>query len=314
MASYALETTSTSPRVDRYRMAERALWDHYRLEPREHFVEIASPRTRLRVLDVGSGPAILFVHGTVGPGAWPSLVRELPGFRCLVLDRPGWGLSQPIDYSAHEYKTVAADISRDVLDALDVERACVVGGSIGNVWALSLAARHPSRVTNAVLLGGSPLVPNVPVPGFIRVLASPAGVLMVRLANKPARVRSILRQSGHGPSLDDGRIPEAFVAWRVTLGRDTASMRNERDMVRAIVKGSAFRPGLTFSDAELAGVETPALFVYGTADPVGSVETWARAASILPRGELRVVEDSGHMPWFDDAKGVASEIRGVLEL
>jgi pimeloyl-ACP methyl ester carboxylesterase len=313
MASYALETTSPSPRVDRYRTAERALWDHYGLEPREHVVEIGSPRARLRVLDVGSGPAILFVHGTVGPGGWPSLVRELRGFRCLVVDRPGWGLSRPVDYSEHEYKTMAADISRNVLDALEVERAFVVGGSIGNVWALSLAARHPSRVTKAVLLGGSPLVSEVPVPGFIRILASPAGVLMVRLANKPARVRSILRHNGHGPSLDDGRIPQAFVDWRVALGRDTASMRHERDMVRVLVKGSAFRPGLTFSDAELSAIGTPALLVYGTADPVGLVDTWARVVGLLPRGELRVIEDSGHMPWFDDAKGVAGAIRSFLD-
>jgi pimeloyl-ACP methyl ester carboxylesterase len=313
MASYAVEATSASPRVDRYRTAERALWSHYGLEPREHFVEVGSPRTRLRVLDVGSGPAILFVHGTVGPGGWPSLVRELAGFRCLVLDRPGWGLSLPIDFSKHEYKTVAADISRDVLDALDVEEASLIGGSVGNVWALGLAARHPSRVTKAVLLGGSPLVPEVRVPGFIRALASPVGVLMVRLANKPARVRSILRHNGHGPSLDDGRIPEAFIDWRVAVGRDTASMRNERDMVRTVVARNAFRPGLTFADAELSAIETPTLLVFGTADPVGSVEIWTRAAGILPRGELRVVEGGGHMPWFDDAKGVASEIRSFLE-
>jgi 2-hydroxy-6-oxonona-2,4-dienedioate hydrolase len=308
MASYALENASASPRVDRYRSAERALWDHYGLKPREHFVEVGTPRVRLRVLDVGSGPAILFVHGTVGPGGWPSLIAELPGFRCLVLDRPGWGLSQPIGYSSHEYKSVAADISRDVLDALDVERACIVGGSIGNVWALALAAHHPSRATKTVLLGSSPVVP-IPMPGFIRILASPAGVLMVRVANTPARVRSILRHNGHGHSLDDGRIPEAFVDWRATLGRDTPSMRYERDMVRAIVKGSTFRPGLTFSDAELSAIETPTLLMYGTADPVGSVETWVRVAGLLPQGELRVVEGGGHMPWFDDAKGVASEIR-----
>jgi pimeloyl-ACP methyl ester carboxylesterase len=156
-------------------------------------------------------------------------------------------------------------------------------------------------------------VSEVPVPGFIRILASPLGVLMIRLANKPARVGSILRHNGHGPSLDDGRIPQAFIDWRVALGRDTASMRHERNMVRAIVKGSVFRPGLTFSDAELSVIETPALLAFGTADPVGSVDMWARVVGLLPRGELRVVEGSGHMLWFDDAKGVASEIRSFLE-
>jgi hypothetical protein len=50
-------------------------------------------------------------------------------------------------------------------------------------------------------MGGGPIVPDVGVPGFIRLLASPAGALMVRVPDTPGRLRSILRQSGHGASL-----------------------------------------------------------------------------------------------------------------
>jgi hypothetical protein len=49
---------------------------------------------------------------------------------------------------------------------------------------------------------------------------------MVRLPDKPARVRSILRQSGHGVSLDAGRIPDEFVDWRVAVGRETDLTRS----------------------------------------------------------------------------------------
>jgi len=313
MTSYAIEKSSATTNADAYRESERALWGHYGLEPTEHFVEIDAPAARLRVLESGSGKPLVFVHGTVGPGGWPSLVRELPGRRCLVLDRPGWGLSSPIDYSRHEYKVVAADILAHVLDALGLGQVDVVGGSIGNVWALGLAARRPSRVGKVVLLGGSPLVPETPVPGFIRVLASPLGIVMLRLANSPGRVRSILRHNGHGSSLDDGRIPEEFVDWRVAVGRDTGSMRNERAMVQALLRGGAFGPDLTFDDAELAAIETPALYVYGDKDPVGSVDLWSRVAGVLPHGELHLVAGAGHMPWFDDAPGLGAEIDRFLE-
>lgn len=58
----------------------------------ERFVDLDSPPVRLRVLEVGSGRPILFIHGGVWPGtAFASLVRELSGFRCVMLDRPGWG-------------------------------------------------------------------------------------------------------------------------------------------------------------------------------------------------------------------------------
>ena len=313
MTSYAIAESSTSTKADSYRQSEQALWRHYGLEPTEHFVEIDAPPARLRVLESGSGKPLLLVHGTVGPGGWASLVRELPGRRCFVLDRPGWGLSSPVDYARHEHKVVAGDILAQTLDALGLGQVDVVGGSIGNVWALGLAARHPARAGKVVLLGGSPLVPETPVPGFIRMLASPLGVVMLRFANSPGRVESILRHNGHGSSLDDGRIPPEFVDWRVAVGRDTASMRNERAMVQTLVRGGTFRPGLTFDDAELAAIETPALYVFGDKDPIGSVDIWRRVAAVLPRGELRLMAGAGHMPWFDDAPGIGAEIDRFLE-
>ena len=90
--------------------------------------------------------------------AWPSLISKLPGFRSIVLERPGWGLSSAIDFSSQEYGTLVADVLREALDALELERAHVVGGSIGNVWALRLAGEHPSRVDRVVLMGGGPIV------------------------------------------------------------------------------------------------------------------------------------------------------------
>lgn len=74
------------------------------------------------MLEVGSGDPILFVHGTAGPGAWPALIRELDGFRCLILDRPGWGLSSAVDYSRHDYGALIGELLEGTLDRLGVDR------------------------------------------------------------------------------------------------------------------------------------------------------------------------------------------------
>jgi 2-hydroxy-6-oxonona-2,4-dienedioate hydrolase len=305
-------TSSINASVQRYRMAEQALWEHYDLQPRERFLTLKSPRARLRALEVGSGEPVLFVHGTIGPGAWPMLIRELPGFRCIVLERPGWGLSDPLDFSGRPYGPLVADILRSALDELEVASAYIVGGSIGNVWALRLAEQFPACVRRTVLLGGSPLVPDAPVPGIIRLIASPLGAIMVRVPDTRKRVRSILGQSGHGPSLECGRIPDVLVDWRVALGRETPSMRHERDMVRTIVRGNRYHSGLTFDDSQLAAVQQPTLYVFGTADPVGTVQTWQRAVGKLPRGKLNVLDDAGHMPWFDAPTQVGADVRLFL--
>ena len=210
----------------------------------ERFIELDSPAVRLRVLEVGSGEPVLFVHGTVGPGSWPALVRELPGFRCFVLDRPGWGLSSAIDFSKYEYKAVGrghlARSTRCPRHSTGRTSSAARSATCGrSVW------RRDIRLGSAgsSCWAARRWCPRYEVPGIIRLLASPLGALMVRLPDKPERVRSILRQSGHGASLDDGRIPDVFVSWRVALGRETASMRHERDMVRALVSGRRIPTG-----------------------------------------------------------------------
>jgi 2-hydroxy-6-oxonona-2,4-dienedioate hydrolase len=155
-------------------------------------------------------------------------------------------------------------------------------------------------------------VSEISVPPFIRLLASPVGAAVVRLPMGRGRVRAMLRQAGHGASLEAGRIPASFVDWRMTLHRDTDSMRSERDMVRAVVRGWAFRPGFTFEDAALARVRQPALLVYGTADPVGTAGTWRRVVGLMPRAEVHLVEGGGHVPWLDDPTQVAGAVGGFL--
>ena len=140
MTSAAPTMTSAEPGADRYREAERSLWTYYGLEARERFVELSSPPVTMRVVEVGSGPPVLFIPGTGGTGPyWGSLVRSLTGFRCLMLDRPGWGLSTRLDYSSADYGATVAHLLRGVLDALEIARAHVVGASIGDLWALRLA-------------------------------------------------------------------------------------------------------------------------------------------------------------------------------
>lgn len=297
---------------ERFRRAETALWEHHGLHPTERIVRLNDPRIRLRLVEVGTGAPVLLVHGTVGPGSWASLIEAMPGAHYIVVDRPGWGGSEPLDFSGRPYRITAADILRGILDALYIDRAAVIGGSIGNVWALSLAEHHPSRFERVVLLGAGPLVADARRPRFIRVLASRIGALMVRLPMSADRTKSILRDSGHGPSLDAGRIPGQFVDWRVSLTNDTPAMRHERDMVRTIVKGDGWQPGFLFDDAELAAIDARTLVVYGTADGVGSVPIWRRVVGAMPHGRLEVMDGAGHMPWFDDPRRVATIVEGFL--
>jgi pimeloyl-ACP methyl ester carboxylesterase len=300
-------------RIHRYREAERVLWSQYGLRPTEYFVEVGSPRVRIRVVEVGSGPPLLFAHGTAGSGpAFAPLISELPNYRCIIFDRPGFGLSAPIHYSVESFGRTVADLQRDLLDALGIPSADIVGHSIGGLFALRLAQQHPERVRRIVLLGAGPIVDAAGVPPIIRIIASPLGALFVRLIGRPGATRAMLRGNGHGPSLGDGRIPAAWVEWRTSVSRDTDSMRNERAMVRAIVAGSRYRPGLTMTEPELGAIPHPALMLHGTREPVGGPSVWTYVMGAIPNGRLSIVDGAGHMVWLDEPVRVAREMQSFL--
>jgi 2-hydroxy-6-oxonona-2,4-dienedioate hydrolase len=312
----ALETTTSvrpATGLVRYRQAEQALWQRYGLAPTERFVDVTEPFVRIRIVEVGSGEPIVFVPGTLVTGpAWGALIRELDGARCLLVDRPGEGLSSPVDYPAGGYGTTVSRLMRGLFDEVGLERATVVGHSIGTVWALRAALAMPSRVSRVVLLGSGPVVDELEVPPFIARTASPLGALMIRLPFSPDRARSIMRDSGHGATLDAGGVPDELPRWIASFVRDTPSMRHERSMMRTLVGGGHWKPGLTFDDRELAAIEAPVSWAVGSADPIGSIELWKRVAMRMRRAEITIVDNAGHLPWLDDPTAVADVVRQAI--
>lgn len=308
-------TAATDPLTDSrhaaYRTAERRLWDRYGLEPTERFVEVREPAVRLRVVEVGTGRPVLFVPGTGGTGPyWAPLLRELPGVRAILLDRPGWGLSSPIRWADHDFKRAAAGTLTGVLDALEIEAAPVVGHSIGNVWPLSLATRSPSRVSSIVLLGGGPLSKAIRPGRFLKLLRSPIGSIIVRIPERQGMLRGQLKGVGHGASLEAGRIPGEYLDWHMAFTNHTDSMRNEREMVRAVLTDAG--PTTAFDAGELAAVTQPLLMLFGADDPFGTADIWRDFVGRMPNAELRLMPATGHVTWLDDPTRAGAELRSFL--
>ena len=297
--------------TERYRDAERTLWQQYGLDPTERFVELSEPALRLRVVEVGAGRPVLFIPGTGGTGPyWAPLIRELPGIRRLLLDRPGWGLSSPIDYRSGAFGSLAASTLVKVLDTLELDRVDIVGASIGGLWALHMAHRHPSRVGRVAVLGGLPNT-EVGVPRFIKLLSSPIGAILVRAPMSRKMLESQLQAVGHGPSVAAGRMDD-FIPWRLAFSRYTPSMHHERDMVRALRLGEGWRPGFAMEAHDLAEIRQPVRMIFGSADPTGTPDIWRRFIGQLPSGELVLVPGAGHQPWWDEPTEVGAQVGSFL--
>lgn len=111
----------------------------------------------IHYIDQGHGPAIVFLHGS-GPGAsghsnfkgnYPELAEQ--GFRCLVIDLPGFGYSDKPD-DVNYTLDFFVECVRQTLAIAGVSRCAVVGNSLGGAVAVGLALSHPELVEKLILM------------------------------------------------------------------------------------------------------------------------------------------------------------------
>ena len=299
-----------------YRKAERQLWSSLGVEARERSVELRRLGTRVRVQEIGDGEPVVFVHG--GPSAgttWAPLVAEMAGLRCIVVDRPGTGLSPSLPITAGELGQFADDFVIDLLDGLGQERAHVVASSFGGFLALRAAALAPGRFERMVQMACPAGTPGMAVPPFMRAAAiPPLRKLITTLPPNERMALSMLRQIGHGKSVDAGRFTPAFLEWYLSLQRDTATMRNEMRMIGSLVTVTgSVHPELSLSHDLLRRVDVPTYFYWGADDPFGGAEVAEATVETMVDARLDMIADAGHLPWLDDPSAASLAIRGFLQ-
>ena len=107
--------------------------------------------------DVGEGDVVLLIHGS-GPGvsAWANWRLTIPKlakqFRVIAPDMMGFGFSERPEGCIYTMRNWVKQLI-DLMDALDIERASIVGNSFGGALAIAMAIHHPGRVNKLSLMG-----------------------------------------------------------------------------------------------------------------------------------------------------------------
>jgi len=296
----------------RYRESERRLWEYVGLDPTERRIQLGGVGVRVQV--VGDGPPVVLLHGGPNAGStWAPVLPYLTQFRCHVVDRPGTGLSDDfvLTDGFHDF---ARGFVPGVLDALGLDQAHVVASSFGGYLALMSAATAPGRILRMVQMACPAFVPGMSTPGFMKAMSlRPIRWLMNTLPPNEKVGRSILRQIGHGASLDANRIPPIFFEWYLSLQRHTNTMRNDGEMIGRAATLRGFPPDLTMPDAVLESVTVPTLFLWGDDDPFGSADVAQHVVGLMPKAALRMLPASGHLPWLDNPEGVGRATAAFLD-
>jgi pimeloyl-ACP methyl ester carboxylesterase len=304
----------TSATTRAFESAERRLLEVYGLEAESRFLELRDPPMRARVMEIGEGAPVVLVHGGGGVGAtWVPLMSRMSGVRLVVVDRPGFGLSDGFDYRGVDLRRHAVAFLESLLDALGIERAAFVGNSMGGLWGFWLALERSERVSALAQLGSTALLMGTMAPLPMRLLSVPGLNRLMLAAERPSpeQARKFLARLGHDEAVIDGRLSEEFfemlAASQELPGYATAwSTLVERCLT---LRGAV--PDVRLGKEELRRVRQRTLFVWGEGDAFGGPEIGERAARLMPRAELEAVP-GGHLPWLDEPEVCAEAVSRLL--
>lgn len=294
-----------------YRNAELNYWQHYHATPAEHWLDLPVLGTKVRILEFGSGMPLLFVHGGPSAGStFAPLAAQLGSYRCIVIDRPGCGLSPPISYKGMPHNQRMPLILKACISALELPSVNLVGSSFGGACSLWLAQQFPQLVEKIVLMGCPPFVSFAKMPLFLRLLATPAiGALLCRLPASRSGSMAYLDAMGEQQAKEAELIPEDFYAWHLSLCRDTNTMINDRKLVQYGLTFAGMRQELIISDKQLQQIQTPIQVYWGKGDPLGDANIAKDLFGSLPNGSIEINNDAGHLPWLADPIRAATAIK-----
>jgi len=297
--------------------AEGRLWGSLGVQPVEHRVGLARTGITVRVTEVGEGRPTVFVHGaTVAGASWADLAASLSGVRCLLVDRPGCGRSEPLPEPGNfdAWVEAAGDLVVDVMDAFELESASVVATSLGGFHGVRAAVLHPHRVERLVLLGWVLGTPGPQPPMWLRLASTkPMARMGVRMPASVGSVRRLLRLAGLRRAIDEGRMGDEALEWVAALFADTDTLFNETVAApRFISPRAGWDHRLIHDDQTLAGMRVPTCIVYGEEDPFGTAEAARGLGRKMSDAEVHVLPEAGHAPWLDAPDEVAEIVRPFL--
>lgn len=294
--------------------AERHLFEACGVQVTSRRVRLIDPPVAVRVLETGDGEPLVLVHGSgMSASTWAPLMPHVASRRLIALDLPGFGLSDPFDYSGRPLREHAVAQLTSLLDALGLDRVPVVGTSLGGMWALSMAVAAPDRITALASLG----VPAVVLPGmhgdpFFTALSTPGLRHIVARIGSPS-VAMTRRSLAGGAVGHRGaeRAPDGFFEVVHEGMRQPGFRTAMLSHMWLAMRFGRPRPENFLSDAELQRIAAPVLMIWGDEDPYGGPDIGRRAAQILPHASLEVISGR-HAPFLDEAARCGALIEDLL--
>lgn len=266
---------------------------------------IQAGAVRIHYHEAGSGPVLLCIHGGA-PGAfgWGNFGRNLEAlsqqFRTLIVDLPGYGKSDKPLIEGPRTGFYARTF-RDMLDALGIAKAHVLGLATGGSVGIKMALDFPERVDKLVLVN------------------SPGGLSLFQSASAKPVTHDYY--GGEGPSLERMRASlERLVYDKSLLTEEIVRERYEASIAPEFMsqapEGRGGKAGQTLEPLwqDLHKIQAETLVIWGRDNPTLSYDNALFMLNRIPNVRLHIHAKCGLWVPFEKAREFNQEVIGFLSL
>ena len=249
--------------------------------------------TALHICDSEKGDrTVVLLHGYLeNMLVWEEFIPLIyKDVRVVVLDIPGHGISE-VKGEVHTMDYLA-DVVAGALDALQIEKAYIVGHSMGGYVALSVCERHPNRVAGVVLLHSTPNADSEE-----KRKNREREISLVKSGKKELLAKSAPET---GFAVDNRRRCQPYIEDLVEMVHLT-----EDEGIVALLGGMIARKD---QNEMLRNLPVPQLFILGRKDGYIVPEVAEAMVAAHPQAAVAWMENSGHMSFIEEPEACASAL------
>ena len=250
------------------------------------FIEVDEMNVHYR--DEGEGFPIVLIHGTAASlHTWDAWTDELKKTnRVIRMDLPAFGITGPnknADYSLQAY----TNFIHTFLFKLGLERFHIVGNSLGGNIAWNYAADHPDMVEKLILVDASGLPTNKQPPAIFKMAKTPVLSSLFLYVTPKFLIKKNIEEVYE----DDSKITEDLITRYHKMALRAGNRKAFIDRAK-----TDFKLDASVNLDKLKSIQTPTLLIWGAKDNWIPLDNGKRMDSIMVNSQLKVLENSGHVP------------------
>ena len=263
-----------------------------RENPDEKYITVNG--INIRYVVKGNGPPILLIHGfgEFLETWWFNIDPLSEHYRIYAMDLPGHGLSDKpaIDYNL----PFARESAIHFMQALDIERASLVGHSLGGLLGISVAINFPDKVDRLILVDSGGLAEDAPL--LYRLCTLPIVGNVIIKSTVKSFIKHGIKKAFYNPDL----VTEEMI----DLDYEFLKMPGTKEALLSIIRNgvslSGPYPEIVMTD-KLHLIKCPTLLIHGEEDEVIPVVYAQKAYKLIPKARLEVINECGHCPHIEKA-------------